>query len=204
MSSDVEVVERTRMHQGYASVDRIRLRHRLFAGGWSGAITRELIERGHAVGVLPYDPTRDEVVLIRQFRVGAWGAGCDPWMVETVAGIIEEGETPEQVARRETLEECGCTLTALHRVCDYLASPGVMTECITLYCGITDASGTGGIFGLDHEGEDVQAFTASLRDVWTDVQAGRMMDAKVMLLVNWIWQNRESLVSRLSRPKDRL
>lgn len=135
---DVEIVAREQIYGGYAQLDKITLRHTLFAGGWSQPVTRELIERGHAVAVLPYDPVRDEVLLIRQFRIGVWGAGEAPWMVETVAGIVEDGEQPEDVARRETMEETGCELTALHRVCDYFASPGIMTEKITVYCGITD------------------------------------------------------------------
>lgn len=204
MSKHVQVIERATMHDGYASVERVKLRHRLFAGGWSKPVTREVVRRGHAVGVLPYDPVRDEVVLIRQFRIGAWGDGRDPWLVETVAGIIDEGETAEQVARRETLEECGCTLSDLHRVCDYLASPGVMTECITLFCGITETAGAGGIHGLGDEGEDIQAFVAPFDEVWADIHAGRIVDAKLMLVMNWIGHNRESLVSRFSRGKDRL
>lgn len=204
MTSDVEIIEQTRMYDGYARVDGVTLRHRLFDGGWSGPITREVVQRGHAVGVLPYDPVRDEVVLVRQFRIGAWGAGGDPWLVETVAGIIEDGEAPENVARRETLEECGCTLSELHHVCDYFASPGVMTERITLYCGLTDASGAGGVHGLGDEGEDIQAFTVPRAQILADVQAGRILDAKVMILVTWIGQNHEFLVSRFSQEKDRL
>ena len=94
---DVEIIAREQKYGGYAKIEQFTLRHSLFAGGWSRPITRELIERGHAVAVLPYDPVRDEVILIRQFRMGAWGAGDPPWMVETVAGIIEDGEDVEGI-----------------------------------------------------------------------------------------------------------
>lgn len=201
---DVEIVAREQKYGGYAKIDKITLRHRLFAGGWGAPVTRELIERGHAVAVLPYDPVRDEVLLIRQFRVGLWGAGEAPWMVETVAGIIEEGETAEDVARRETMEETGCELGALHRVCDYFASPGIMTEKITVYCGITDTTNAGGIFGLAEEGEDIQAYVSSWTDIWTEVNAGTVVDAKIMLAVMWLSQNRDSLISHSHLPKDSL
>ena len=191
---DVEIVAREQKYNGYAKIDTVSLRHSLFAGGWSKPINRELIERGHAVAVLPYDPIRDEVLLIRQFRIGAWGAGEAPWMVETVAGIIEEGETAEDVARRETREETGCDVGTLHRVCDYFASPGIMTEKITVYCGITDTSNAGGFFGLEEEGEDIQAFVTSWDDIWADVKAGNVLDAKIMLATMWLSQNRDSLI----------
>lgn len=191
---DVDILSQDRQYRGYAKIDKVTLRHRLFAGGWSKPITRELIERGHAVAVLPYDPVRDEVILIRQFRIGTWGAGEAPWMVETVAGIIEEGEQAEDVARRETMEETGCTLGALHHVCDYFVSPGIMTEKITVYCGITDTTNAGGNFGLEEEGEDIQAFTMPLNAIRDDVNAGRFVDAKIMLAIMWLSQNRDSLI----------
>jgi ADP-ribose pyrophosphatase len=201
---DVEIVAREPRYRGHARVDKVTLKHRLFAGGWSGPITRELIERGHAVAVLPYDPVRDEVVLIRQFRIGTWAANHAPWLVETVAGLIEEGELPEDVARRETMEETGCTLGALHRICDYFVSPGIMSEKITVYCGITDTSQAGGHFGLAEEGEDIQTFTAPWTEVWNDVLAGQFLDAKVILAIMWLSQNRDSLISHSHLPKDPL
>lgn len=196
---DVEILEREIGYDGYVRVERLRLRHKLFSGGQSRAITRELIERGHAVGVLPYDPVRDEVVLIRQFRIGALAAGRDPWLVETVAGIIEEGESAEEVARRETLEESGCAVTKLIPVCDYLSSPGVMSETLTLYCAIADATAAGGIHGMDHEDEDIESFAQPWEAFWADVTAGKHADAKLLLAAMWLARNREELRLRPAR-----
>ena len=129
---DVEVVEKTTPYDGYFKLDIYRLKHKLFEGGWSGEMTREIFERGHAVSVLPYDPVLDHVVLIEQFRPGAYAAlasdwfdgDASPWLIECVAGIIEKGEDPEDVARRETVEETGCRLGEIIPVCHYLSSPG--------------------------------------------------------------------------------
>jgi ADP-ribose diphosphatase len=107
-ADDLRVIERSVAYRGYVRVERYRLRHRLFAGGWSGEIVREVIERGHAVAVLPYDSVRDQVVLLEQFRVAAHAGGHAPWQTEIVAGIIEDGEDEIEVAHRETVEECGC------------------------------------------------------------------------------------------------
>ena len=113
-------------------IDRYRLRHKLFEGDWSGEIEREVFERGHAVTVLLFDPDRDKLVFIEQFRPGAYAAlaspwfdnGASPWLIECVAGIIEPGESPEDVARREAIEEADCEVSDIVPVCHYLLSPG--------------------------------------------------------------------------------
>ena len=195
MPNDVDLIERKPLYGGYLEIDRVTLKHRLFAGGWSEPVTREIIRRGHAVGVVPYDPVLDRVVLIKQFRVGPWQAQDNPWLIEAVAGVIEDGEAPEDVARRESIEECGCTLTKLHRVCEFYASPGILDERVTLYCGLTDASNAGGIFGLDHEGEDIEAFVQPWEEAWSALQAGAFSDPKLMLLLSWLSRNRKMLQS---------
>jgi ADP-ribose pyrophosphatase len=121
---DVEILDTETLWKGFFRMDRVRLRHRLFAGGWGQPITREVFERGHAAALLPYDPVRDEVVLIEQFRAAAMTAGAEPWLVEIVAGIIEDGETAEDVARRETVEEAGCEVTDIVPVMDVFTTPG--------------------------------------------------------------------------------
>ena len=194
---DVEVIERTTVYDGYARVRKLRLRHRLHEGGWGATITRELVERGHAVAVLPYDPVKDAVVLIRQFRVGAYGAGGDPWLVETVAGVVDPGETPQDVARRESVEEAGCTIGELIHVCTYFASPGVLTETIALFIGICDAPDAGGIHGLDHEGEDIQTIVLGWADAARALKADEFRDAKVVMALQWLALNRDTLRRRL-------
>ena len=123
---DVELVEKTRPYDGYFHIDVYRLRHRRFGGGWTEVMSREMFERGHATVVLPYDPARDAVVLIEQFRIGAYAAGLEPWLIEPVAGIVEAGETPEAVARREAIEEAGCELVLLAGLLGTLALPIVL------------------------------------------------------------------------------
>ncbi|NBQ70291.1 MAG: NUDIX domain-containing protein, partial [Nitrosomonadaceae bacterium] len=140
MSADVEILEKTICFEGFFRIEKYRLRHRLFNGGWSRPLSRELFERGHAAAVLPYDPIRDAVILIEQFRVGALTAPGGPWLLEIVAGMIESGETAQDVVKRESIEEADCIITDLLPVCDFLVSPGGTSERIALFCGRADAA----------------------------------------------------------------
>src|SRR5579859_4555045 len=129
MSGDgFEILEKTSPHQGYFRVDRYVLRFRRFDGEWSPAISREIFERGHAVGLLLYDPVTDQVGLIEQFRPGALAAGWHPWLIELPAGIIDEGESPENVAIREAKEETGLDIGDPILIRRYLATPAAVRK----------------------------------------------------------------------------
>ncbi|MFO1188786.1 MAG: ADP-ribose diphosphatase [Alphaproteobacteria bacterium] len=191
--TDVEIIERVPAFQGYFRIDRYRLRHRLHAGGWSEPMSREVFERGHAVCVLPYDPRRDEVVLIEQFRVGAYAAGFAPWLIEIVAGIIDPGETAVDVAHREMREEAGLVIETLEPICRYLVSPGGTTESVELFCGRVDASTAGGIFGLDQEHEDIRVMRVPATEALNWLAAGRIVNAAAVIALQWLALNREKI-----------
>jgi ADP-ribose pyrophosphatase len=194
--NDVEVLETETVWKGFFRMDRLRLRHRLFAGGWGEPITREVFERGHAAALLPYDPERDEVVLIEQFRAAAMTAGAEPWLVEIVAGIVEDGETAEDVARRETIEEAGCEVTDIVPVMDVFTTPGGSSERIAIFCGRVDARGIGGIHGLAGEGEDILVFTESLDAALARLADGGIVNLIAIAALQWLALNRESIRRR--------
>lgn len=114
--SDIEIVRRDMPFAGYSRLHVLKLRHRLHEGGWSEEIEREVFERANAASVLPYDPVRDAVVLIEQFRAGAYAARPDCFQLEPVAGVIPAGEAPIDVTRRETREETGCKIAAFEPI----------------------------------------------------------------------------------------
>ncbi len=194
--SDVEVIKREDVYQGYLKVRRYRLRHRLFGGGWSDEMTREVMERAHAVAVLPYDPVRDEVVLIEQFRLGMFDDGHDPWSIECVAGLIEAGESLEDVARREVEEETGLRAAALHQFHSMYASPGVFSEHVSIFMAQVDASDAGGIFGLDHEHEDIRAFACPLDQALEMLDAGRIRVSHSLIALQWLALHRNEIQER--------
>jgi ADP-ribose pyrophosphatase len=187
---DVEIVEREPCFQGFYKLDRLHLRHRQFAGGMGPLLSRELFVRHDAVCVLPYDPQRDAVVLIEQFRVGALDKSQNPWLLELVAGLIDKDEQPEQVARREALEEAGLTLGALWPITAYYPSPGGSDERVHLFVGRCDSTGAGGIHGLEEEGEDIRVHVWSLEDALQAVRDGRIDNAASIIALQWLALNR--------------
>ena len=195
-----EIVDRTVCHDGFFRVERHRLRFRLFAGGWSDVVEREVIERGHAAAVLLYDPDLDRVVLVEQFRAAATGAPGGPWLIETVAGIIEAGETAEATIRRETVEETGGAVGDLVRIGEVMVSPGGSTERLTLYCGRIDAAAAGGVHGNAGEGEDIRVVTMSVDEAVTAVDDGRIRAVNAVIPLQWLALNRERLRAAWRAP----
>lgn len=183
---DVELIEKDVPFKGYFSVEKYTLRHKTPEGDWTKPITREIFERGHACAMLPYDPVKDIVVLIEQFRPGAYAAGYCPWLLEVPAGIIEEGQTPQDVARRETQEETGCTAKRLEFIADYLVSPGGSTETMQLYCVEVDADEAFEVGGLEEEGEHIAVMKMSSAEALARLENGQIHNSMSMIAVQWL------------------
>jgi ADP-ribose pyrophosphatase len=192
----VMVLEQTVAYDGHFKIIRYRLGHRLFAGGMSRDLAREVFERGHAVAVLPFDPERNQVVLIEQFRIGALGVVDNPWLLEPVAGIIESGESAPEVARREAAEEAGLELLDLVPACTYFASPGGSTETCQVFIGRVDADKAGGIFGRADEGEDIKVRAVALDTALAGLCDGRIHAATTIVALQWLALHRPELEER--------
>ena len=192
----VELIEKHTVFDGYFRIDRFRIRHSLHNGGMSPALDREVFERGRVAAVLPVDPARDELVLIEQFRIGPYAAGWDPWLLEGVAGIIEAGETAEEVARRESAEEAGLEVTELVPMMRYLSSPGACTETVDLFCGRVSSAGAGGVHGLDEEGEDIRVVVHSVESALGLLDAGKIVNGKTIIALQWLALHYEALKAR--------
>ncbi|WP_286914721.1 MULTISPECIES: NUDIX domain-containing protein [unclassified Pseudomonas] len=188
-----EIIERANCFQGFYKLDRVRLRHELFAGGMGREISRELFVRHDAVCVLPYDPQRDEVVLIEQFRVGALDKVGNPWLIEMVAGLIDKDEQPEEVAHREAEEEAGLTFSALWPMTRYFPSPGGSDEYVHLFLGRCTSEGAGGLHGLEEEGEDIRVRVWSFEDALQAVRDGRICNAATIIGLQWLALNRDEV-----------
>ncbi|HSA81143.1 MAG TPA: NUDIX domain-containing protein [Geminicoccaceae bacterium] len=192
----VEVSDRKVVFDGFFRIVRFRLRHRLFAGGMGPELVRELCERGAAVVVLPYDPEREQVVLVEQFRLGALEREREPWLLEPVAGMMEVDESAPEVARREALEEAGLELLDLVPIGRYYPSPGGSSEVCEAFIARVDSRGAGGLFGLADHGEDVRAHVVPLPTALAWLDSGRIPVASTIITLQWLALHRAELEAR--------
>ena len=181
------------LFEKYFKLDEYSITHELFGGGFSPVFTREIFERGVVVAVLPYDPEGGKVVLIEQFRAGAINDADGPWLVECVAGVIETGETEEQVAVRESREEAGCTISELKPITRYYVSPGGTSEHCSLFCGIVDSEGIGGIHGLPDEHEDIRVMVIDTEQAYAWVREGKIRSSATIIALQWLELNEANL-----------
>jgi len=192
-ATDVEIQEHRVAFQGHYRIEQFALRHRTFAGGWSKSLKREMLERGTAAALVPYDPQADAVVMLEQFRIGPFGQGDTPWITEIVAGLIDPGETPEEVARREAQEEAGLAVGRLLPIAAYYPSPGVSSEFVTVFCGEVDSRQAPEFGGLAEEGEDIRISVWPVADILAGLESGRFRNAVTLIALQWLALHHERI-----------
>ena len=193
MKKEYKLLTQETVYDGFFKLERYKLKHTLFNGGWSQPLPRELFRRNDCVGVLLYDPKRDEVVLLEQFRVGPMVHMPRPWLLEIVAGAIEAGETKESVAHREAYEEAGCKIEELMFINEFYTSPGGSSELLTLYCGKVNSANIGGVYGLAEESEDILVTTMSFDEVYQLLEQGKIKSGIPIIAIQWLALNRDKL-----------
>jgi ADP-ribose pyrophosphatase len=198
MNKTVELLHTETAFDGFFRLERIKLRHSLYAGGLSQPLIRERLISADVAALLPYDPRLDEVVLIEQFRIGALERGPAAWLLEIVAGRIERGEKADDVAARECCEETGCTVERLLAIGRFFTSPHRSNEVTHLYCGIVDATAAQAHAGLLCEGEDIRVRRFAAEDALALLRDGSIDSAWPLIAVQWLALNRDAL--RRSRP----
>ena len=192
-NKDVKISKEEPLYRGFFKLIRYEFTHRLFEGGWSQTVSREILERGHAVAVLLYDPKCQEFVLIEQVRIGAMATSDSPWLMEVVAGMIDESELPEEVCRREAKEEAGVDILRLHKALSYLSSPGGTTERLHIYIGEVDATQAHGVHGLEYENEDILVRRVAVDDAIEWLNDGKIDNAAAVIALQWYLLNQQKL-----------
>ena len=196
----IEIKQRQRVYDGFYKLDRIELTHELFQGGMNKPIVRELMVRPDAVCVLLYDATLNKVLFTQQFRVGAMGEDS-AWLFELVAGLIDKDESPEEVGRREAIEEAGVAVGEMQFIAQYLPSPGGTQEKVHLYIAEADlADVDGGVHGLEEEGEDIKVHVISFAEAQQWVQAGKLNNPACLISLMWLQANHAQMQSRWAKP----
>lgn len=189
--SDVEILREENLYQGHFQLKKIIFRHKLFNGGMSGEVVRELMIKGEAAAVIAYDPVRDNVVLVEQFRIGAYNPKTQnsPWLLELIAGMVEEGETAETVAVRESQEEAGLTVSNLTHALSVWDSPGGAYERLHIFLGLVDSQNIGGVHGLSEENEDILVHVVPREQAYQWVQTGKIDNVIAVLGLQWLQLN---------------
>lgn len=195
---DVKVIDRETHFDSFLRIDKLSLQHSLFEGGDSEVMDRELLVKIPAVGVLLFDPDQQQLVMVRQFRVGMLDGEESPWPLELVAGLVDKDESLEEVAIREIHEETGLQASNLVKICDYYNSPGASSEKVHLYCARVNASSAGGVHGLDHEHEDIRVEVLSVDEAMLAAQSGIINNAMSLIALQWLQLNKQSLLERWS------
>ena len=195
---DLRIVSQDVAFRRHLRLDVVRYRNRLYSGEWSSERVYDVLRRGGAVAIVLYDPDRDAVVLVEQFRLPPLIAGFSPWITEVVAGLVDkEGESNDAVARRESLEEAGAEIIGdLIPIQAYLPTPGNSDETVMLFCGRVDSSDAGGIHGLAEENEDIRVVVRTLAELETMVEAGQIETGHTLICLYWLFRHREELRRR--------
>lgn len=194
LSKDVVVHNHKRAHLNFFGMEEVDLQFRRYDGTMSPVMNRCAALVGHAAVVLPYDPVRDEVLLIEQFRAATFVAGEQrPWMWEPVAGLIDPGETPEQAAHREAMEEAGIKLSALEPVAQVYPSSGASGEFIHIFVGIGDLTTQEAAGGLISEGEDIRSKVIGYNELMAEIDAGSYLDMPLVTAALWLARHRDRL-----------
>jgi ADP-ribose pyrophosphatase len=188
---DVQIKNKTLVHDGFCYIESYEMQHRLFAGEWTPLYMRELMAKSSVAAAIPYDPIHKKVVLIEQFRVGALGQNPTPWLIEIVAGIMDKthAESHEDLIRREMHEEACLDIEALLPIYDYFATPGCSTIKIKLFCAKVDATKAPKFCGVASEHEDIKIHVVSPQEAFAAVRSGQINNAATIIALQWLELN---------------
>ena len=199
--NDYTVHEHTLKYQGFFKISEYKISHKLFNGGTSNILSREIFERGDAVVLLPYDPVNDVIIFNEQFRPGVMGGSHSPWLLEFVAGMFGENESPIEVAIREAKEEPNLDILPQDttKIMEYYSSAGGTSEKIHLYAATIDSTNVGGVYGIPEEGEDIKIHVIKRVDAMKLLNEGKIINAASIIGLQWLQMNYRQLQNALTK-----
>jgi len=187
--TDVKINNKELLLDSFCHVDCYHMQHKFFDGTWSQEYTRDLMVKPKVAAAIAYDPKKNVVVLIEQFRVGALQYNTNPWLIEIVAGIMDKAESHEELIRREMLEETGLEVEKLMPIYDYLVTPGCSTEKVKLFCAYVDSTKVQQFCGLKEENEDIKVHVLSTQDAFAAVRSGQINNSAAIIALQWLELN---------------
>ncbi len=190
---DVKIIKKEPLYRGFIQLDKMLLHYRLFAGNWSPLVDRELIIRPPAVAVLLLDLTRQKIILIEQFRVGALKDPDSPWLLEIVAGIVPAETDLITQAKKEIQEEVGLEVKKLNFIMNYWASPGASNEEVYLYWANVDSTQAQGIHGAPDENEDIKIHVLDIEAALNLYRENKIKNGFAIIALQWLALNHANL-----------
>jgi ADP-ribose pyrophosphatase len=195
--NEVELLKTEVLADRHFRYELLTLRTETFAGKLSQPFKREALRSGTAVAVLLYDPAANQLVMIEQFRIAAYLNHLpSAWILECVAGMVDEGETNETAARREVTEETGCVVGRMEYAGAYLSSPGISDEMVTIYVGEVDAVLAGGVHGQAGEGEDIRTIVFTVEEALAAADHGAVVNVMAQVALLWFARHGDGLRQR--------
>ncbi len=190
MISKYKIINKKNLYEGFYKMDEITLKYKKFNGDWSRIVKRELFGGAQVSAVLPYDPIKKEIILIKQFRPGTISKNIDNYLLEIVAGMIDNNENPETTAKRECLEETGCEVKKIIPIQGYFPAPGSSESFYHLFLAEVEALTETKIMGLETENEDILVKSYKIDDVRKKMENGEIINGLTLIALQWFFLNK--------------
>ena len=187
MNSQYKVTNKKKLHEGFFQLHEINFTHQKHDGNWSSELKREIFSGAHVATVLPYDPIKKRILLLKQFRPGLLKRKQDPVVIEIVGGIIDKGETPAEAAKRECVEETGCVVNKLIDIYSYYPAPGSSESYYHLFMAEIDAFEGERILGLENENEDLLVNSYDVQEVKNLLKEKKIINGVTLLALQWFF-----------------
>ena len=188
-SQNLKVIKKRNIFKGFNKINEYVFKYKHLSNKWSNVLKREIYSPRNAVAILPYDPNQNKVLLIKQFRIGAYLAGFDPWQIEIIAGCVDKSDlSSEEAILRETKEESGIILDKknLKIINHILNSPGTTSEKTDIFFCECDLGNSGGIFGCKDENEEIESFTCNVFEAFNMIKDKKINSVHSIIALNWL------------------
>ena len=187
MKLKYKIINKKNLYSGFFSLNKYEFTHKKHDGEWTSTVDREIFSGAHVSTLLPYDPIKKEIILIQQFRAGVLSRYDEDYLLEIVAGIIDEGENPEETAIRECFEETGCEVKKIHHIQSYFPAPGSSESYYHLYLGEIQAFDGERIKGLEKESEDILVKSFKIDEVRQMLKEKKITNGLTLIALQWFF-----------------
>ena len=187
MKLKYKIINKKNLYSGFFSLNKYEFIHEKHNGEWTDTVGREIFSGAHVSTLLPYDPIKKEIILIQQFRAGVLSRYDEDYLYEIVAGMIDEGENPEETAARECFEETGCKVEKIYPIQSYFPAPGSSESYYHLYLGEVKAFDGERIRGLEKENEDILVKSFKIEEVRKMLKEKKINNGLTLLALQWFF-----------------